>query len=54
VAIAKRVLIWLVIAFLIYYLATQPLASAHAVQGAGEAIQRLFRSLQEFFTELIH
>lgn len=53
-AIVKRALLWLLVAFLIYYLATQPLASAHAVQGAGDALQHLFRSLQTFFTELIH
>lgn len=53
-AIVKRAMLWLVIAFLIYYLATQPTSSAHAVQGAGTALSHLFQSLQTFFTDLIH
>lgn len=51
-AIVKRAALWVLIAFLVYYLATKPDESAHAVRGAGEAIQRLFTALQVFFTDL--
>lgn len=52
-AIVKKAFVWLVIAFFVYYLATQPDASAHAVRGVGTAIHGLFLACQEFFTALI-
>ncbi len=51
-AVVKKAGVWVLVAFLVYYLATKPDASAHAVRGAGQAIQRLFAAVQVFFTQL--
>ena len=48
----KKVLAALAIAFLAYYLITQPQAAADAVSAAAAAIVSAFNSIITFFTEL--
>ncbi|HEU4489666.1 MAG TPA: hypothetical protein VFR74_02245 [Jiangellales bacterium] len=48
----KKVLAALAIAFLAYYLITQPQAAADAVSAAAAAIVSAFNSIITFFSEL--
>jgi len=52
VGVLKKALLWLLIAFLIYYVVTKPQASATAISGAVDGIRQLFSSLGEFFAAL--
>lgn len=52
VGVLKKALLWLLIAFLVYYVVTKPQASAGAVSGAVNGIKRLFSALGEFFAAL--
>jgi hypothetical protein len=48
----KRVLGWVVVIFLIFWLVTNPAGSADAVRGVGDALITFFRSVAEFFGRL--
>ena len=48
----KKVLGWLVVIFLVFWLVTSPAGSADAVRGVGEALITFFRSVAEFFSQL--
>lgn len=48
----KRVLGWLVVIFLVFWLVTNPAGSADAVRGVGDALITFFRSVAEFFGRL--
>jgi hypothetical protein len=50
--VVKKVLAALAIAFLVYYLITQPQAAADAVSAVGSALVSAFNSIITFFTEL--
>ena len=49
----KRVFVYLVAAFLIFYLVTQPVAFASVVRSLGSAIGEGFDALMRFFEALI-
>lgn len=48
----KKVLGWLVVIFLVFWLVTNPAGSADAVRGVGEALITFFQSVAEFFGRL--
>jgi len=50
--VARKLLIWTVIAFAAFYLFTQPESAASAVRGAAEAIGNAFGSVITFFSSL--
>lgn len=52
VGVLKKALLWLLLAFLVYYLVTKPEASAAAVTGAIDGIHRLFLAFGRFFSAL--
>ena len=45
----KKVLGWLVVIFLVFWVVTNPAGSADAVRGVGEALVTFFHSVAEFF-----
>jgi hypothetical protein len=49
---AKKGLTFLVIAFALFYLVTQPAAAADAVKAVGDAIGQTFESIIAFFNAL--
>ncbi|MDQ6875138.1 MAG: hypothetical protein M3042_08785 [Actinomycetota bacterium] len=48
----KRVITWLVVAFLVFYLLSQPVAAAKAIKGVGAGLARAAAQLVAFFTHL--
>jgi hypothetical protein len=48
----KKVIIWLVVAFLVFYLMSQPVQAAKAVRGAGDGLAHAAHQLAAFFTNL--
>jgi hypothetical protein len=48
----RRVIGWIVVIFLIFWLVTNPAGSADAVRGVGDALITFFRSAGEFFGRL--
>lgn len=52
VGVAKKALLWLVVAFFVYYLVTQPEASAGAVSDAARGIGDFLRAIGRFFSAL--
>ena len=48
----KKVLGWLVVIFLIFWLVTNPSGSADAVRAVGAALVTFFHSVAEFFGQL--
>lgn len=48
----KKALIWLVAAFLVYYLVTRPNDSADVVKNAADALRTAFDSILTFFRGL--
>ncbi len=48
----KKALIWLVAAFVVYYLVTRPDDSASVVRDAADALRTAFDSLLTFFRGL--
>jgi hypothetical protein len=48
----KRIIVFLVLAFFLFYLIAQPEAAANAVRAIFEALARVFRSLITFFQSL--
>lgn len=48
----KKVLIWLAIAFAVFYLISQPSSAADAIKGAASGIESAFNSIITFFTSL--
>lgn len=48
----KKTLIWLVIAFAVFYLISQPSSAAGAIKGAAVGVQAAFNSIITFFTSL--
>jgi hypothetical protein len=50
---AKKGLTFLVLAFIIYYLVTQPEGAAAAVRGAFDAVIDAFHAIIEFFNALV-
>ena len=48
----KRIIIFLVVGFLLFYLIAQPEAAADAVSAIFQALARVFRSIITFFQEL--
>lgn len=54
VGVLKRALMWLLVAFLVYYIVTRPEASAGAVTNAINGLHRLFTSIGRFFSALAH
>jgi len=50
--VAKKLVIWTVIAFAAFYLFTQPESAASAVRGAAAAIGSAFGSVITFFSSL--
>lgn len=48
----KKILIWVVIAFAVFYLISQPSSAAGAVRGAASAVGAAFTSIITFFTSL--
>lgn len=49
---AKRIALWLVAAFAVYYLVTDPRGSGDAVQGAWDGVLAAGTSLVTFFDSL--
>ena len=49
---AKRILAFLIAAFFLFYIITQPVAAAAAVQTVFNAVAYAFRSIVSFFTAL--
>ncbi|WP_199580345.1 hypothetical protein [Blastococcus sp. TBT05-19] len=49
----KKVLTWLVVAFVLFYVIQQPEASAALVRNAGEALGSAASSLSEFVGSLV-
>ena len=49
----KKVLTWLVVAFVLFYVIQQPEASAQLVRNAGEALGSAASSLSEFVGSLV-
>ena len=52
VGVLKKALLWLLVAFLVYYIVTKPEASAAAVSNAIAGLHRLFTSIGRFFSAL--
>lgn len=52
VGLLKKALMWLLVAFLVYYIVTRPEASASAVSNAIAGLHRLFTSIGRFFSAL--
>jgi hypothetical protein len=48
----KRIIVFLVVAFFLFYLVAQPEAAANAVQNLFSALARVFRSIIIFFQSL--
>jgi hypothetical protein len=48
----RKVIGWLVVIFLVFWLVTNPAGSADAVRDVGEALLSFFRSVGEFFGRL--
>ena len=48
----KKTLIWLAIAFAVFYLISQPSGAAGAIKGAATGVQAAFNSIITFFTSL--
>jgi hypothetical protein len=48
----KKTLIWLAIAFAVFYLISQPSGAAGAVKGAANGVQAAFDAIITFFTSL--
>ena len=48
----KKLLIWLAIAFVVFYLVTQPTGAADAVKGAASGVASAFGSIITFFSSL--
>ncbi len=49
---AKKGITFLVIAFALFYLVTQPTAAADAVKAVGSAVGQTFQSIIDFFNAL--
>ncbi|WP_346619949.1 hypothetical protein [Blastococcus montanus] len=49
----KKVLTWVVVAFVVFYVIQEPNASADIVRGAGEALGEAASSLAEFVGSLV-
>ncbi|WP_265522185.1 hypothetical protein [Oerskovia flava] len=50
---AKTILMWLLIGFLLYAIITSPDRAADILQGVWDVIISAFRSIGQFFTNLI-
>lgn len=48
----KKVLLWLTIAFVVYYLVSEPVNAADAVKGAASAVGDAFESVVSFLSRL--
>ncbi|HET9302488.1 MAG TPA: hypothetical protein VFO20_06915 [Propionibacteriaceae bacterium] len=48
----KRIIVFLIVAFFLFYLVAQPEAAANAVRGIFNALARVFRSVIVFFQSL--
>lgn len=48
----KKILIWVVIAFAVFYLISQPSSAAGAIKGAAAGVETAFNSIITFFTSL--
>jgi len=48
----KRIIVFLVVGFLLFYLIAQPVQAANAVQNLFTAIANVFRSILVFFQSL--
>jgi hypothetical protein len=48
----KKVLIWLAIAFAVFYLISQPSSAADAIKGAANGVEAAFNAIITFFTSL--
>jgi hypothetical protein len=48
----KRIIIFLIVGFALFYLIAQPEAAANAVQALFSALARVFRSIIVFFQSL--
>jgi hypothetical protein len=49
---AKRILVFLLVAFFLFYLITNPEGAASAVQTVFDALAVAFRAIVQFFTSL--
>jgi hypothetical protein len=50
--VIKKLLIWVAIAFVAFYLVTQPTGAADAVKGAASGVESAFGSIITFFSSL--
>lgn len=50
--VVKKALMWLIVAFFVYYLVTQPEASANAVSNAASGVGDFIRAVGTFFSTL--
>jgi hypothetical protein len=48
----KKTLFWLVIAFAVFYLISQPSGAAGAIKGAATGVEAAFNSIITFFSSL--
>jgi hypothetical protein len=48
----RKVLIWLAIAFAVFYLISQPASAAGAIKGAATGVEAAFTAIITFFTSL--
>lgn len=49
---AKRIVLWLVVAFAVFYLITDPVGSGDAVRGAWDGLATAGSSVLDFFESL--
>jgi hypothetical protein len=49
---ARRVIVFLVVGFLLFYIISQPVAAAGLVQTVFNAVAVVFRSIVQFFSAL--
>jgi hypothetical protein len=53
VAVLKKVLVWLAVAFVVFYVIKQPEASADVVRNAGQFLGDAASSLASFIASLV-
>lgn len=51
-AVVRRILIWLAIAFAVFYLLSQPVEAANAVKAVGDGLVNAAQQLAKFFSSL--
>ncbi|GAA2580718.1 hypothetical protein GCM10010435_67550 [Winogradskya consettensis] len=50
----KKVLGWVLLGLVIFYIGTNPVPAADTAQGIGDGIADIFRNIGVFFSDLAH